>query len=36
MGDIVYVAATEPFSPQIGERIEIALNGENMLNFEVK
>ena len=36
MGDVVYVAATEPFSPQIGERIEIALNGENMLNFEVK
>ena len=36
MGDIVYVAATEPFVPQIGERIEIALNGENMLNFEVK
>ena len=36
MGDIVYVAVTEPFSPQIGERIEIALNGENMLNFEVK
>ena len=36
MGDVVYIAATEPFAPQIGERIEIALNGENMLNFEVK
>ena len=36
MGDVVYVAATEPLKPQIGERIEIALNGENMLNFEVK
>ena len=36
MGDVVYVAATEPLKLQIGERIEIALNGENMLNFEVK
>lgn len=36
MGDIVYVAATEPFTPNIGDRIEIALNGQNMLDFEVK
>ena len=36
MGDVVYVAATEPFSPQIGERVEVSLNGETMLNFEVK
>ena len=36
MGDIVYVAATEPFSPQIGERVEVALNGQTLLNFEVK
>ena len=36
MGDVVYIAATEPFSPQIGDRVEVSLNGENMLNFEVK
>ena len=36
MGDIVYVAATEPFAPQIGDRIEVSLNGTGMLDFEVK
>lgn len=36
MGDVVYVAATEPLKPQIGERVEVSLNGETMLNFEVK
>ena len=36
MGDIVFVAATEPFAPQIGECVEVSLNGETMLNFEVK
>ena len=36
MGDIVYVAATEPFAPQIGERVEVALNRQNLLDFEIK
>ena len=36
MGDIVYIAATEPFAPQIGDNIEVSLNGEELLNFEVK
>lgn len=36
MGDIVYVAATEPLKPQIGDRVEVSLNGAEMLNFEVK
>ena len=36
MGDIVYVASTEPFAPQIGDRIEVSLNGTGMLDFEVK
>ena len=36
MGDVVYVAATEPFLPQIGERVEVALNGQNLLDFEIK
>ena len=36
MGDIVYVAATEPFAPQIGDNIQVTLNGAELLNFEVK
>ena len=36
MGDIVYVAATEPFAPQIGDRVEVAINGQTLLDFEVK
>ena len=36
MGDIVYVAATEPFVPQIGDHVEVSLNGAELLNFEVK
>jgi 2-keto-4-pentenoate hydratase/2-oxohepta-3-ene-1,7-dioic acid hydratase in catechol pathway len=36
MGDIVYVAATEPFSPQIGDRVEASLNGQTLLDFEIK
>ena len=36
MGDVVYVAASESLKPQIGERIEVSLNGAEMLNFEVK
>ena len=36
MGDIVYIAATEPFTPQIGDHIEVSLNGAELLNFEVK
>ena len=36
MGDVVYVAATEPLKPQIGDRVEASLNGAEMLNFEVK
>lgn len=35
-GDVVYIAATEPFTPRIGERIEVSLNGVKMLDFEVK
>ena len=36
MGDIVYVAATEPFAPQIGDNVQVSLNGVELLNFEVK
>jgi 2-keto-4-pentenoate hydratase/2-oxohepta-3-ene-1,7-dioic acid hydratase in catechol pathway len=36
MGDVVYVATTEPFAPQIGERVEVTLNGQSLINFEVK
>lgn len=36
MGDIVYIAATEPFAPQIGDEIKVALNGVELLHFEVK
>ena len=36
MGDVVYVATTEPFAPQIGERVEVTLNGQTLINFEVK
>ena len=36
MGDIVYIAATEPFSPQIGDEVEVSLNGLELLHFEVK
>ena len=36
MGDIIYIAATEPMQPQIGDNIEVSLNGVELLNFEVK
>jgi 2-keto-4-pentenoate hydratase/2-oxohepta-3-ene-1,7-dioic acid hydratase in catechol pathway len=36
MGDIVFVAATESFAPQIGDRVEASLNGQNLLDFEIK
>ena len=36
MGDIVYISATEPLAPQIGDHIEVSLNGAELLNFEVK
>ena len=36
MGDIVFVAATEPFSPQIGNHVEASLNGQTLLDFEIK
>ena len=36
MGDIVYVAATEPFAPQIGDQVEVSLNGAELLHFEIK
>ena len=36
MGDVVFVAATKPFAPQIGDRVEVSLNGESALDFEVK
>lgn len=35
-GDVVYIAATEPFTPQIGERVEVSLGGIKLLDFEVK
>ena len=36
MGDIIYIAATEPLTPQIGVNIQVSLNGVELLNFEVK
>ena len=36
MGDIIYIAATEPFAPQIGDNVEVSLNGAELLNFEIK
>ena len=36
MGDIVYIAATEPLKPQIGDEIKVSLNSAELLNFEVK
>ena len=36
MGDIIYIAATEPLTPQIGDNIQVSLNGVELLNFEVK
>ena len=36
MGDIVYIAATEPMNPQIGDNIQVSFNGAELLNFEVK
>ena len=36
MGDIIYIAATEPMTPQIGDNIQVSLNGAELLNFEVK
>ena len=36
MGDIIYIAATEPMTPRIGDNIEVSLNGVELLNFEVK
>ena len=36
MGDIVYIVSTEPFAPQIGDRVEVSMNGAEMLNFEIK
>ena len=36
MGDIVFIAATEPLKPQIGDTIQVSLNGAELLNFEVK
>ena len=36
MGDIIYIAATESLTPQIGDNIQVSLNGVELLNFEVK
>ena len=36
MGDIVYIAATEPLKPQIGDEVQMSLNGAELLHFEVK
>ena len=36
MGDIIYIAATKPFAPQIGDNVEVSLNGAELLNFEIK
>lgn len=35
-GDIVYLAATEPFTPHISEQVEVSLGGIKLLDFEVK
>lgn len=35
-GDVVFVAATELFATQIGQRVEVALNSTPLLDFEVK
>lgn len=36
MGDIVYIASTEPFALQIGDCVNVSMNGAEMLNFEIK
>jgi hypothetical protein len=36
MGDIIYIAATEPIKPQIGDNVQVSLNGAELLNFEIK
>ena len=36
MGDIIYIAATEPLKPQIGDEISASLNGVEVINFEIK
>ena len=36
MGDIIYIAATEHMKPQIGDNIQVLLNGKSLLDFEVK
>ena len=36
MGDIVYIAATEPITPQIGDHVSVSLNGAELLDYEVK
>ena len=36
MGDIIYIAATEPLKPQIGDKISASLNGVEVINFEIK
>ena len=36
MGDIIYIAATEPLKPQIGDEVSASLNGAEMINFEIK
>ena len=36
MGDIVFLSATEPLKPQIGDSVEVTLNGIKLLDFEVK
>ena len=35
-GDVVYIAATEPFTPRISECVEVSLGGVKLLDFEVK
>ena len=36
MGDVVFLSATEPLKPQIGDSVEVLLNGIKLLDFEVK
>lgn len=36
MGDIIYIASTEPMKPQIGDTVQVSLNGAELLNFEIK
>ena len=35
-GDVVYIAATEPFAPHIDECVEVSLCGTKLLDFQIR